>query len=627
MTGDILFNDSVKAKFGTSSDLQIYHDGSNSIIDDSGTGNLYIRSNDVLIDKYTGERMIRAIADGAVTLYHNNVEKLATASTGIDVTGVLDIFDNNSDISMDSSGSGQLKIDGNGYNFAIALDADAANIYTNSSSRDLVFGVNETEVARVTTTGIDVTGNVDISGAGTRRIDISNTTLADTGEMATLQWDNSANFTIQGRTSAGGFAANWYSIQTSDTDGRADAHIFYTDASTERMRIDASGNVGVGHTSPVAKMAILGSSNSTVTEANSNLCVEGGGGNGMLFGTLSTTGFKSYIQSGFVANLGLATYDLLLNPEGGNVGVGTASPSYKIDVRGAANTDVGIQVKASGTGDVDAELRLDAADTGESLVRYARDGTTRAVSEYTNSNEWNFTTYNDDKIDFQPNSTNVLRLTDDNIYAYKTVNVTGGVTVSTNLNVGNATPAGGGTIESHVQSSSTPALITYSGSSSLRTHISFENANGQVGKINTTGTQTFYVTSSDYRLKTDIQPMQGSIDRVKALKPCNFEWVNDGGRVDGFIAHEAQEVVPEAIVGEKDAMRDKVNIITPLIEATYDEEGNELTSEIPAVTETEQVPDYQGIDQSKIVPLLTSALQDAIAKIEALETRLTALES
>jgi hypothetical protein len=74
-------------------------------------------------------------------------------------------------------------------------------------------------------------------------------------------------------------------------------------------------------------------------------------------------------------------------------------------------------------------------------------------------------------------------------------------------------------------------------------------------------------------------------------------------------------------------MRDKVNIITPLIEATYDEEGNELTSEIPAVTETEQVPDYQGIDQSKIVPLLTSALQDAIAKIEALETRLEALES
>jgi hypothetical protein len=179
-----------------------------------------------------------------------------------------------------------------------------------------------------------------------------------------------------------------------------------------------------------------------------------------------------------------------------------------------------------------------------------------------------------------------------------------------------------------VINSSTPAIVSVSaGTTSLRTHHSFENSNGQVGKINTLGTQTFYVTSSDYRLKTDIQPMQGSIDRVKALKPCNFEWINDGGRVDGFIAHEAQEVVPEAIVGEKDAMRDKVNIITPLIEATYDEEGNELTSEIPAVTETEQVPDYQGIDQSKLVPLLTSALQEALAKIDDLELRMANLEN
>ena len=77
-------------------------------------------------------------------------------------------------------------------------------------------------------------------------------------------------------------------------------------------------------------MAILGSSNSTITEANSNLCVEGGGGNGMLFGTLSTTGFKSYIQSGFVSNLGTATYDLLLNPEGGDVGVGLSAPTAKM---------------------------------------------------------------------------------------------------------------------------------------------------------------------------------------------------------------------------------------------------------------------------------------------------------
>ena len=85
--------------------------------------------------------------------------------------------------------------------------------------------------------------------------------------------------------------------------------------------------------------------------------------------------------------------------------------------------------------------------------------------------------------------------------------------------------------------------------------------------------------------------------------------------------------MPEAVTGTQDAIKDVVNVVTPAVNATYDEEGNQLTPEIPEVTETVQVPDYQSIDQGKIVPLLTSALQDAIAKIESLETRLEALES
>ena len=91
--------------------------------------------------------------------------------------------------------------------------------------------------------------------------------------------------------------------------------------------------------------------------------------------------------------------------------------------------------------------------------------------------------------------------------------------------------------------------------------------------------------------------MEGSIERLKDLKPVNFKWKSDGTRVDGFIAHEAQEVVPESVSGDKDAV---------------DEEGN---------------PDYQGIDQAKLVPLLTKALQEAVAKIETLEARVTALEA
>jgi len=127
--------------------------------------------------------------------------------------------------------------------------------------------------------------------------------------------------------------------------------------------------------------------------------------------------------------------------------------------------------------------------------------------------------------------------------------------------------------------------------------IRFQNPLGSIGSITVVASTTSYNTASDYRLKEDWQPMSGSIDRVKALNPVNFAWKVDGSRVDGFLAHEAQEVVPEAVTGTKDAV---------------DAEGN---------------PEYQGIDQSKLVPLLTSALQEAVAKIESLEARVAVLEA
>jgi hypothetical protein len=128
------------------------------------------------------------------------------------------------------------------------------------------------------------------------------------------------------------------------------------------------------------------------------------------------------------------------------------------------------------------------------------------------------------------------------------------------------------------------------------TLVSFLNPNGLVGQIVTSGSATSYNTSSDYRLKEDVQPMVGATDRLMALKPVNFAWKVDGSRVDGFLAHEAQEVVPEAVTGSKDAV---------------DDEGN---------------PQYQGIDQSKLLPVVVAALQDSIKRIEALEAELLALK-
>jgi hypothetical protein len=132
-------------------------------------------------------------------------------------------------------------------------------------------------------------------------------------------------------------------------------------------------------------------------------------------------------------------------------------------------------------------------------------------------------------------------------------------------------------------------------STATRHHISFSNPNGVIGSISTSASATSFVTSSDYRLKENVVDLDGAIDRLNQLPVHRFNFIADPDTVvDGFIAHEAAEVVPECVTGTKDEV---------------DEDGN---------------PVYQGIDQSKIVPLLTAALQEAIAKIETLEQRLTA---
>ena len=140
------------------------------------------------------------------------------------------------------------------------------------------------------------------------------------------------------------------------------------------------------------------------------------------------------------------------------------------------------------------------------------------------------------------------------------------------------------------------AVSLYTGAST-QTVLSIIRNTSAIGSITTSTTATAYNTSSDYRLKENVIPIPNGIVRCKQLKPSRFNFIADPNHiVEGFIAHEAQAVVPECVTGTKDAV---------------DADGN---------------PVYQGIDQSKLVPLLTAALQEAIAKIEALETRLSALE-
>jgi hypothetical protein len=127
--------------------------------------------------------------------------------------------------------------------------------------------------------------------------------------------------------------------------------------------------------------------------------------------------------------------------------------------------------------------------------------------------------------------------------------------------------------------------------------INIINGNGQVGTIQTNGSATSYNTSSDYRLKENVVTEWDATTRLKQLKPSRFNFIADADTtVDGFLAHEVQEIVPEAITGTKDAV---------------DADGN---------------PKYQGIDQSKLVPLLVKTIQEQQAIIESLTARVSALE-
>ena len=127
--------------------------------------------------------------------------------------------------------------------------------------------------------------------------------------------------------------------------------------------------------------------------------------------------------------------------------------------------------------------------------------------------------------------------------------------------------------------------------------VEFTRNGNNVGFINLTTTGTNYSTSSDYRLKENETAISDGITRLKTLKPYRFNFIADATTIlDGFFAHEVT-AVPEAVIGTKDEV----------------DENNE--------------PVYQGIDQSKLVPLLTAALQEAVTKIETLETKVAALEA
>jgi len=420
---------------------------------------------------------------------------------------------------------------------------------------------------------------------------------------------NVAKYSLQSGSGVGGGFIGWYDntgtrqqyIGTgSNTDSEfriyqeANDDMVFATNSIARMRIMADGDVGIGTASPASALDVVGTITGdglTINTAQGDVTVE------------SATSSLSFDRAG-------ASYLRATDAAGRFIFVTGANDFSTSRMQISSNGDVSLYEDTGtsakffwdasaerlglGTNSPDAELHIvggtpdilieDSANGSQALISY--DGAAGAgltISADVNSSAAN------SKIAFEVDGAEQARISASGDLLVGTTDTT----LYNNTTGEGVIIRGGGNLQIANDAADCVRLNRMTSTGQI---VYFYQAGTNVGNISVTGSATAYNTSSDYRLKEDWQPMTGAADRVLDLKPVNFAWKADGSRVDGFLAHELGDVVPEAVTGVKDEV---------------DDEGN---------------PVYQGIDQSKLVPLLTAALQEALTKIDALETRIAALE-
>ncbi len=308
--------------------------------------------------------------------------------------------------------------------------------------------------------------------------------------------------------------------------------------------LDSSGNVGIGTSSPTARLD-LSAASYCAAQVNS----------GSVQGQLAANAGGLSVDVRAVSNHPVTIFanntERMRITASGNVGIGTSSPGQRLDVQQAA-TDYQLRIGDAGGNHYDI-----GRNTTNGLLTFL--GNQAAASGYV------FSTVNGERARINSNG-NFL------VGTSSTFDITSGATT---------------------QLSGQCAVFS---AGSPNTIMSFYNStqSARVGFIGSNGNSTSYNSGSDYRLKENVVGIASALDAVQGMRPVTFTWKYSpaSGVFSGFIAHELQQIWPEAVSGEKDAVcRDGVT------------------------------PDYQAVDQSKLVPLLVAALQELAAKVAALEAR------